>query len=59
MSDRFDERQLIEVECHDLEGVQPKFESIEPESIILGVGEPGTCLGLSISQDLSLDRIDP
>ena len=58
-SDRFDERELIEVESHHFERVQAKLEPIEPEPIILGMSEPGSGLGLSISKNLSLDRVDP
>ena len=58
-SDRFDERELVEVERHNFEGIKAKLEPIEPETVILRMCEPGTGLGLSITTNHALDGVGP
>lgn len=55
----FDHGELIEVEDHELAVIALELEPVQPETVVLGMGEPGTGLGLTVSLDLSLDGIGP
>ena len=52
-------RELIEVEDDDFTVSLLHLEAIEPQSVVLGMREPRSGLGLSIPEDPTLDRVRP
>ena len=55
----FDHGELIEVENHELAIIALELEPVQPETVVLGMGEPGTGLRLTVPLDLTLDGIGP
>lgn len=57
--DGFDARVLIEVADDEFAVVEAEFESIEPEAVVFGVGEPRAGLGLFDVDDDAFDGAGP
>lgn len=52
----FDACELIEIDKDSFAIVFLQFDTIDPDLVILGMGEPGSCLLLFVVEDRSLKR---